>query len=133
MTDYVADTHALIWYLEDSEKLGREASAAFDSCDRGEATIFVPTICLIELIYLQEKGRIPNDLKKNLDAHLATGLASFVPVDLTLAVVAALQSISRDDVPDLPDRIIAATARTLDLPLISRDRALQKSGLSVVW
>lgn len=133
MTDYVADTHALIWYLEDSAKLGREAGAAFDACDRGELTIFVPTICLIELIYLQEKGRIPRDLKKILDDHLAMGLTNFVPADLTRHVVTALESIPRDDVPDLPDRIIAATAKALDLPLISRDRALQNSGLPVIW
>ena len=40
MTDYVADTHALIWYLTDSDQLGPAASAAFDACDAGEAAIY---------------------------------------------------------------------------------------------
>ena len=133
MTDYVTDTHALIWYLEDSDKLGRKANAAFDAFDRGQSTIFVPTICLVELIYLREKGRIPASLKETLDSHLASGRTNFVTADLTPAVVTALESIPRDAVPDLPDRIIAATARAYDLPLLSRDRALQKSGLVVIW
>jgi len=33
MTDYVADTHALIWYLENSPRLGPQARAAFEACD----------------------------------------------------------------------------------------------------
>lgn len=133
MSDYVTDTHALIWYLEDSEKLGRRADAAFDACDRGESIIFVPTICLVELVYLKEKGRIPDRLKDALDVHLAAGQTGLFTVDLTPAVANALEDIPRDLVPDLPDRVIAATAKALDLPLLSRDRALQKSGLSVVW
>lgn len=133
MTDFVADTHALIWYLQDSDKLGSAAGAAFDACDRGELTIFVPTICLIELIYLQEKGRIPRDFKNLLDDQLSSGMTNLVHADLTPAVVAALERVPRDVVPDLPDRIIAATAISLGLPLISRDRAMQKSGLSLIW
>lgn len=55
MSDYVTDTHALIWYLENSPRLGSQARAAFDACDRGEIQIYVPTICLIEIVYLMEK------------------------------------------------------------------------------
>ncbi len=36
-------------------------------------------------------------------------------------------------VPELPDRIIAATALYLGLPLISRDRAIQQASIEVVW
>jgi PIN domain nuclease of toxin-antitoxin system len=133
MTDYVADTHALIWYLTDSDQLGPEASAAFDACDTGEAAIYVPTICLVELIYLQEKGRIPDDMKAALDIHLTSGRTGLYTVDLTPTVVKALAEVSRDLVPDLPDRIVAATAKALNLPLLTRDRALQKAGLNIVW
>lgn len=58
MADYVTDAHALVWYLEDDARLGPQARQAFDACDRGEALIFVPAICLVELVYLQEKGRL---------------------------------------------------------------------------
>jgi predicted nucleic acid-binding protein len=43
-------------------------------------------------------------------------------------VAAAVESIDRDVVPDLPDRVIAATALSAGVALVSRDgkiRALQ--------
>lgn len=47
MSDLVTDTHALIWYLEDSSNLSTAANQAFEQCDRGEITIYIPTICLV--------------------------------------------------------------------------------------
>ena len=41
MPDYVTDTHGLIWYLEDSPRLGIQARACFAACDRGECIIYV--------------------------------------------------------------------------------------------
>jgi hypothetical protein len=36
-------------------------------------------------------------------------------------VADALESVSRSEIPDLPDRIVTATAAALRVPLISRD------------
>ena len=77
MGDAVTDTHGLIWFLEDSPLLGREASKAFDACENGEITIYVPTICLVEILYLQEKGRIPIDSKIQLEAVLKAGTSNW--------------------------------------------------------
>ena len=71
MPDVVPDTHSLIWHLEDSPCLGPAARKVFESCHRGEIVVYVPTICLVEIIYLQEKGRILADMKAQLDAELA--------------------------------------------------------------
>jgi PIN domain nuclease of toxin-antitoxin system len=133
MPDVVTDTHALIWYLEDSPQLGADARSAFEACDRGESVIYVPTICLVEIVYLQEKGRIPSDLKSALDAALLAGSTGLVPHSLTLDVVDALAQVSRAEVPDMPDRIIAATAVHLGVPLVSRDRMLQLSNVQTIW
>lgn len=54
MSDFVTDTHALIWYLQDSPRLGKVAQAAFDACDSGRVVVYIPSICLVEIIYLQE-------------------------------------------------------------------------------
>lgn len=35
MSNAVTDTHALIWYLEDSPRLGAAANRVFNECDRG--------------------------------------------------------------------------------------------------
>jgi predicted nucleic acid-binding protein len=36
-----------------------------------------------------------------------------------------MPSIDRSEVPDLPDRVIAATARLYEVPVISRDRQIR--------
>lgn len=33
MLDHATDTHALIWYLENSSRLSSTASDVFDACD----------------------------------------------------------------------------------------------------
>jgi predicted nucleic acid-binding protein len=48
-------------------------------------------------------------------------------------VAQAMTRVARTEVPDLPDRIIAATALHLGIPVISRDRKIQKSTLTTVW
>ena len=45
MPDAETDTHGLIWYLERSPRLGATARSALEAGDRGEAMIYVPTIC----------------------------------------------------------------------------------------
>jgi PIN domain nuclease of toxin-antitoxin system len=129
----VTDTHALIWYLEDSPKLSTSANQIFDRCDRGEINIYIPTICLIEIIYLQEKGRISSGLKIQLDEALTSGMSGLILSDLTAGVVEALTKIPREAVPDLPDQVIAATALFLSLPLISCDRRMPLTGLPLIW
>jgi PIN domain nuclease of toxin-antitoxin system len=133
MIDAVTDTHALIWYLEDSPRLGPSARDAFDACDRGEAVVYVPTICLVEILYLQEKGRISKELKAQFDEELAAGRTGLVLASLTPGVADAVGAVPRSEVPDMPDRIVAATAVHLGLPVISRDRAIQMSGLDTIW
>ncbi|MGQ9628009.1 MAG: PIN domain-containing protein [Anaerolineae bacterium] len=46
----------------------------------------------------------------------------------------ARQKIDRDTVLDMPDRIVAATAQQLGLPLITKDPAIASiPGLAVTW
>jgi len=133
MSNLVTDTHALIWYLEDSTRLSPTANQAFEECERGEIVIYIPTICLVEIVYLQEKRRISADMKSQLDAALIAGTSGMILANLTDEVVTALATITRDSIPDMPDRIIAATAKYLGLPLISRDTRMPLSGVSIIW
>jgi predicted nucleic acid-binding protein len=50
------------------------------------------------------------------------GNIAVAPLDA--AVAQAVQTISRIAVPDMPDRIIAATALRLNAELVTRDRRL---------
>lgn len=133
MTNAVVDTHGLIWYLEDSPRLGSEASQTFDASDRGEISIYVPIICLVEILYLQEKGRIPTGSLQQFQNIIKAGESNLILVDLTQDIVLKMSEISRTTVPDMPDRIIAGTALHLGLPLISRDHKIQLSQVDTIW
>jgi len=51
----VLDTHALVWHLTDSDRLGRNAGVLL--CDPANR-IVIPTIAMAELKYLHHRGRI---------------------------------------------------------------------------
>jgi PIN domain nuclease of toxin-antitoxin system len=133
MTDVVTDTHGLIWYLEDSLRLSAAARDAFDRCDRGEMLVYVPTICLVEIVYLQEKGRISLELMAKLNAELQAGGSGLSLCDLTPDIASAVARVPRALVPDMPDLIIAATALCRGLPLISRDQKIRLSEVETIW
>jgi len=47
--------------------------------------------------------------------------------------VDAVRRVSRDEVPDMPDRIGGATALHLGVPVISRDSKIRVSSLATIW
>ena len=63
---FITDTHALIWHLQSNTNLSSKAQTIFAQADNGEVVIFIPTIVLVELIYLAEKGRIAQDLVQSV-------------------------------------------------------------------
>lgn len=55
-------------------------------------------------------------------------------VPFTLEIALEITSIPRKIVVDLPDRMIAATASFLNLPLVTRDRSIQSaSTVKTIW
>ena len=59
MSAVVVDTHAVVWYLAGNRKLSAKATQALDEATAASRPIHVPSICLVELTYLVEKGRLP--------------------------------------------------------------------------
>jgi hypothetical protein len=57
----------------------------------------------------------------------------FVEAVFTAAIVQAMRQVSRADVPDMPDRMVAATAVYFDVPVISRDRRIRAASLKTIW
>src|SRR5438477_202429 len=115
MPSAVVDTHTIIWYLAEEPKLSRVAAAHLDRATHDGDPIFVPAICLVEIIYLVEKGKLAETMRQLLlDALDDPGSpARLVPMDRD--IVDAVKRIDRAVVPDMPDRIIAATALSLNL------------------
>jgi len=96
---------------------------AFLSADRGDTIIIIPAIALMEILYLFEKSRIKIDLIQT-EELLKSKNYQCEPLSLEILKTAA----DIDDIPELHDRMIAATARHLDIPLITNDPEIRKSG-----
>jgi PIN domain nuclease of toxin-antitoxin system len=130
----VADTHAIIWYLVEPERLSQVALDALEGAIGAGSPVYISAISLIEICYLIEKRRIASDLLQRILAVLNEPDPSLIVVPIDLAISIAVQNIDRDTVPDMPDRIIAATALHLNLPLVTRDRKIQASqSIITIW
>jgi PIN domain nuclease of toxin-antitoxin system len=133
MAALVVDTHAAVWYLLNSNRLSPGAQKAMDDAATAGDPVYVCSISLVEIVYLVEKGRLPVIVIDRLTAALSDRDAGFTITPLDEAAALAVQRISRDMVPDMPDRIIAATALSLGFPLVTRDSAISKAGIATIW
>ena len=93
----VIDTHAVIWYLNADARLSNRAKTFIEDATQRTGT----------LVRLENALRVQDSVLQ--------------VTDLTIAVVMAVSRVSRDDIPDVPDRIIAGTALHFGVPVISRD------------
>ena len=119
---FVADTHAWIYYLLD--RLPRRASKLFRSVELARDVMFIPSIVLSECVYLVETKRIKLDYETLFSKFERASNFEVVPLDLEL--VKLLPNIK---LSELHDRIIVATARSLDAVLITKDKEITSSGL----
>ena len=129
----IADTHTAIWYLFSDPRLGKAASAFIDDTIAKADHIGVSAISLAEMVYLIEKSRIPANALHDLHAAMADPKSVLQHMPLSEAVAMKMAEVSRQDIPDLPDRVIAATAQLHGIPLLSRDGRIRSSTITTIW
>lgn len=129
----VADTHTALWHLFGDARLSAAAGAFINEAAAARRKIAISTISLAELVYLVEKNRLPPSAYDELMQALADPEHVFTEAVLTAAIVQAIWQVPRAEVPDMPDRIVAATAVYFGVPVISRDRRIRASSLKTLW
>jgi PIN domain nuclease of toxin-antitoxin system len=129
----VVDTHAVIWYLYADNRLSATARDAMEDMAASGDQLAISAITLAEIVYLSERGRLdPRTLDRLLE-EMSSDQTLMVEIPIDRAIILALRQIPKPQIPELPDRLIAATARHLNLPLITRDLTIQTSSIATIW
>ena len=119
------DTHALLWFLTNDKRLSPKTKTRLEQADK----VFIPTIVLLELLYLLQKKRKVKSFPKIL-TRLKNG-NQFVIVSLDTAVVEKVFDIPEN--LEMHDRIILATAKLLGITIITKDKTISKEYSKIIW
>jgi PIN domain nuclease of toxin-antitoxin system len=133
MSSVVVDTHVAIWYFIQSNRLSNRAISVLDATVKAGESIYLSAISLVEVIYLVEKCKVSQVAADRLLNGIKDPVSNWILHPIDLAVAEELSKIPRDLVPDMPDRIIGATAIRLGLPLVTCDSNLLASALQTIW
>ena len=118
----VLDTHALVWWASGGPLSERARGAIADHARTG--SLHASSISVWEIATLVARGRLELtlDVVEWIARLEAMEGLRFVPVDNRIALAAT--RLPGDLPRDPADRIILATARSLDATLITRDARL---------
>lgn len=128
----VTDTHPLIFHAAGGSRLGKRARQTFADAEAGRTIIYVPAVVVWEVGLLARAVRI------NLHRPVRTFFedlfsnSAFQPHPLDVEQVFAADDLrfTRDPF----DQLVAAAARDLSLPLVTRDEVIRASGtVEVIW
>jgi PIN domain nuclease of toxin-antitoxin system len=130
----VIDTHIIVWYLIEPNRLSEAALAALEQAIETGELIYLSAISIVELCYLTERDRLPVIVLERLLAAVNQPDSGIAIVPLDRAISLAVRQVDRAIVPEMPDRIIAATALHLNCPLVTRDHKIQAfTGITIIW
>ena len=126
---YITDTHSLLWFLTGDNRLGDRSREIFRSCDKGEMIITIPSIVLLECLYVCEKKG--TNLKFNQIIESLEGNYNYIVYPLDTEVVLNCENTA---LAEPHDRIIVATAKLLNAKVITKDDKIKTSKLvGTVW
>ncbi|HEY2364104.1 MAG TPA: type II toxin-antitoxin system VapC family toxin [Candidatus Angelobacter sp.] len=111
------DTHIWLWSLREPQRLGRRVLHALHDPSN---ELWLSSVSLWEALLLLQKGRI--SIQGDAASWQARATARFREAPLTFEIVLAAHKLSLHSDP--ADRFLAATAKVLDLTLVTADARL---------
>ena len=128
----VTDTHPLVFHAAGGRGLSPRAAAFFERCEDGQSILYVPTAVIWECSLLARVSRI--NLRRTVRAFFDDLFSNpaYQPLDVTpeQAFLADELRFNRDPF----DALICAAARSVSLPLVTRDATIRESvAVTVLW
>jgi len=126
------DTHALVWWLDNPSKLSHIAKKTIEE-EFEDKNLFVSSITIWEIAMLVKKNKLKLkfELKDWINRINLIPEIKSIPIDNEIAY----KSVSVDIFhADPADRIIVATAMSLNCPIITKDAKIRKYKLvKSIW
>ena len=133
MANLFLDTHSLVWCLSSRARLSAAATREIDAAIAAGDALYVSSISFAEVLYLEEKTRLPSGSLDLVLREVRRSDSAFAEVPLVAEMVTEMRNVSRAIVPDLPDRIIAASSVFMGVPLVTADSDIHRAGIPVIW
>ncbi len=120
----VLDTHAFVWYVDNTSMLSKKALTLINS-EIAHGTVYISSISVWEILTLTAKGRLEFSIPADvwIERCEKTGVFQFVPVDNSICRLSTTLGLHGDPA----DRLIAATSVYLGATLITKDHKLRQS------
>lgn len=121
MNNILLDTHIFIWLMSGSDRLTQKAKKSIETCTENEGYIFVSAISIWEIGMLVQKRRLT--LKEPILQWVQESLSAPYTQLATLSPEIAVEScqLPGEFHGDPADRMIVATSRVLNTPLLTMD------------
>ncbi|WP_072016100.1 type II toxin-antitoxin system VapC family toxin [Leptolyngbya sp. KIOST-1] len=126
----ILDTHAWIWWMNESSALSRKAINAIANADQ----IAIPAISCWELAMLDSKGRISLSMDVQVWLDIAFQRPRVILLPLTPEIAVLSTRLPGDFHGDPADRLIVASSLIHKASLISKDEKIRQwQYLPVIW
>ena len=128
MISFLLDTHIVVWWLLDLDRLSKVQAHALDNVEEHGYSVGLSAISLRELAKMIQRGRlvVGAPLESWIEELESHPLITIFPLTPTVAVESV--RLGNDFHRDPADQIIVATARCHDLTLITADDRIRKWG-----
>ena len=125
------DTHVLLWLAGEPRRLSRPAASALR---RAKTGVGIASISLWEIALLHRRGRIRGGGSPQRFIRMLLEGSRFRVHEIDAEIADVASGLGGGFPEDPCDRLIAATAIVLGLPLVTADQGIRGSGaLRTVW
>jgi PIN domain nuclease of toxin-antitoxin system len=126
---YLLDTVTIVRHFTGQGKIGLQAGHILNNIEKRDNLLVISVISLMEIMYLSEKNRIFINLNETLEKIEYS--SKYAVINLSPDILRVAEKI---EFRELHDRLILATAKWLDISVISSDKEFENvHGINVIW